>query len=113
MRVAVIGLALAVGLSLFGWGAMPGNNLAADRPYPNTADGRCELITQMTPAGDSRQLLTVIDPRTQVLSVYHVHVASGEIELKSVRSLRFDLQVEEFNGVTPLPREIRSLLEQK
>ena len=36
---------------------------------------------------------------------------TGQIELKSVRNVQWDLLIEEFNGVRPLPREIRALLE--
>ncbi len=114
MRATVCGLVLAVGLVVTGWAVWPTNNLAADRGPTLPSDGRGELIIQMVPIPNhSLQLLTVIDPRTQALSVYHIKPDSGEIELKSVRCLRYDLQVEEFNGVSPLPREIRSLLDQK
>lgn len=111
MRTTAIGLALGLGLLIGGFAVWPGQNLAAPHPLPG--DGNGDLITQMIPAAENRQLMTVIDPRTQVLSVYHIHVNTGEVELKSVRSLRYDLQIEEFNGTSPLPREIRSMLEHK
>ncbi|MGE0605995.1 MAG: hypothetical protein AB7O62_02635 [Pirellulales bacterium] len=112
MRATVCGLLLAAGLVVAGWAAWPSANLAADQGLPS--DGRGELITQLVPLpNQTLQMLTVIDPRTQSLSVYHINPINGEIELKAVRCLRYDLQVEEFNGVSPLPREIRSLLEQK
>ena len=63
--------------------------------------------------GDTRQQLTVIDPQVHVVSVYHIELATGEISLKSVRNIHWDLQMSEFDGVNPLPREIRSLLENK
>ncbi len=66
-----------------------------------------------SPTADNRQQLTVIDPQTRVMSVYHIDVTSGAITLKSVRNIHWDLQMSEFNGVSPLPREIRALLEQR
>ncbi len=57
--------------------------------------------------------VTLIDAKARVMCVYHVDRSSGEIELKSVRNFHWDLLIEEFNGVRPLPREIRALLEQK
>jgi hypothetical protein len=76
-----------------------------------TEAGASGLITLTSPAGENRQLLTVIDPRTRAVSVYHVDALTGTLSLKSVRNIHWDLQMVEFNGVSPLPREIRSMLE--
>jgi hypothetical protein len=62
---------------------------------------------------DGRQILTVIDPRTQVLAYYQFDPGKGEIILKGVRNIRWDLQIDEYNGVSPLPSEVRSLVEQR
>ena len=70
------------------------------------------MIAISTVAGDERQQVAVIDPKTRTMSVYHIDLASGAISLKSVRNIQWDLQLVEFNGVSPLPREIRSLLEE-
>ena len=66
-----------------------------------------------TPVGDNRQMLTVVDTRTRVISVYHVDNASGAITLKGVRNIHWDLQMVEYNGVSPLPGELRSMLGQR
>ena len=63
--------------------------------------------------GDHRQQLMVVDPELRVMSVYHVDGATGEIVLKSVRNIHWDLQMMEFNGTSPTPREIRTQLEQR
>jgi hypothetical protein len=63
-----------------------------------------------TPVDPQRQLLTVFDPETLTLCVYHVNSDSGEISLKSARNLTWDVQMVEFNGTSPLPQEIRSML---
>ena len=75
-----------------------------------SVDGAAELITVSAMIGDRGQQLTVIDPRSRVMSVYHVELASGAITLKSVRNIHWDLQLSEYNGVNPLPNEIRATL---
>ena len=72
-----------------------------------------ELIVIPTPLGDKGQVLTVIDPRQRVLSVYHIDLVTGKITLKSVRNIQWDLQMTYLNNESPLPQEIRSLLEQR
>ena len=94
--------------------------LVAVRPEPVFADrvgaspvgGSSQLVTLVSPLADNRQQLLVIDPELHVMSVYHLD-ATGEILLKSVRNFHWDLQMEQFNGTNPLPREIRSLLQQR
>lgn len=55
--------------------------------------------------------MILVDPETRVMAVYHVD-ASGKVSLRSVRNLQWDLLIEEFNGGSPSPREIRTLLNQ-
>lgn len=103
LGAAVTALAVAVlGLSSEAW---------AQRGAP--LDTGSELITVSAMVGDKAQFqqLTVIDPRSRVMSVYHVEPTSGAITLKSVRNLTWDLMLREFNGVNPLPGEIRALLD--
>lgn len=49
----------------------------------------------------------VYDPQQQVLGVYHVDRKTGAIELKSIRQIQWDLQMQHYNGVKPLPAAIR------
>ncbi len=112
MKRAILGvllgaglMAVAVGLcgrrsEVFGQHATPNQ--------PAVAGG--DWIAIPTPAGDKGQLLTVIDPRQQAIGVYQVDVSTGKITLLSVRNIQWDLQMTEFNGVNPLPGEIRSQL---
>jgi hypothetical protein len=67
-------------------------------------------VTLTTALGENRQQLLVIDPELHVMGVYHVD-SNGEVTLKSVRNFHWDLQMEQFNGTNPLPREIRSLMQ--
>jgi hypothetical protein len=86
------------------------NEAVAQRPgglEPATG----ELITLTALAAENRQQITVIDPRTRVMCVYQIDPASGIVALKSVRSIQFDLMMQEFNGVSPLPREIRAMVD--
>lgn len=52
-------------------------------------------------------LVALIDPKARVMSVYQIDRNSGEITLRSVRNVTWDLQLDEFNGTRPTPREIR------
>jgi hypothetical protein len=71
------------------------------------------LIALAATVGDQRQQVTVIEPSTHVVAIYHVDLASGELTLKAVRNIHWDLQMMEFNGTSPLPGEVRSILEQQ
>ncbi|HEY5311021.1 MAG TPA: hypothetical protein VIK18_00835 [Pirellulales bacterium] len=90
-------------------GARDASAVVASPPGVGSAG---ELITLAAPLGEHRQQLTLIDPRTHVMGIYHVDNITGEIALKSVRNFHWDLQMSEFNAASPLPREIRSMLEQ-
>jgi hypothetical protein len=80
--------------------------LEASTPQPAS-----ELMAFTSPAGEGRQMLVIVSPQQQVVSVYHVDVASGEIALRSVRNIQGDLAMDDFNGVRPTPGEIRQKLE--
>jgi hypothetical protein len=111
MKAAAIGAFVSAVLVLMVVGGIP--DIA--RVYATTPEyaANSDLITLTSSLGDHRQQLTIIDPKLRSIGIYHVDGASGEISLKSVRNFSWDLQLQEFNGVSPLPREIRSLLEQK
>lgn len=53
----------------------------------------------------------VYDPQQQVLGVYHVDRATGEIELKSIRQIQWDLQMLHWHGKKPLPADVKKKLE--
>lgn len=57
--------------------------------------------------------IALVDPKGKVISVYGIDRDSGEIELSSVRKVEWDLQLDEFNGKQPTPREIRSNVERR
>jgi len=113
MRQVVLGSLIGAALVLFsGVLRSEGDEVYGQHPAHNSS-ASAELIAFTTAADDSRVLLTVIDPRQRVVSVYHVHRESGKISLLSVRNIHWDLQIQDFNGANPLPEEIRKQLQQR
>ena len=78
---------------------------------PAAAAGDVIAFSSETVNGPSQ--VTLIDVKTRAMSVYHIDRATGQIELKGVRNFHWDLLIEDFNGVNPLPRDIRALMEPK
>ena len=114
MRIAVLGASVVASLV----GAMFVASLApsvgwAQRNEASLNRSSTGLVVTTMPAGEQRQQVTVIDPETRVLSVYHIDLATGAVVLKSVRNIHWDLQMVEFNATSPLPREVKALLDQK
>ena len=72
-----------------------------------------ELIALNSDVEAGRQQIVVIDPKSRVMSVYHIEHATGVISLKSVRNIHADLLMDEFNTDSPLPKEIRAILDQR
>jgi hypothetical protein len=119
MKRVILGILLGMGLVMGAVAvAEPRGEYFAQRaalpasPAPMAAVGT-ELIVVPTSLGDKMQMLTVVDPRQRVLSVYHIEMGSGKIALKSVRNIRWDLQINDLNNENPLPQQIQALLEQK
>jgi hypothetical protein len=114
MKRAVLGILVGAGLAAVAIGLFGQRSEAlAQRMAPSAALGSGDLIATATPWGDKAQVLTVIDPRQQTIGVYGIDLATGKISLRSVRSIRWDLQMTDFNSDNPLPREIRLQLEQR
>jgi len=107
MRNAAIGVSLAVAVAAMSaaWGgkANPAN---AQENLSAIGSG----LIALSSVADNQQQIAVIDPQQRVMSIYHVDLTSGKIELKSVRNITWDLQIEQFNSAEPLPEQIRSLL---
>ena len=67
------------------------------------------LITHVLPTEGGPQAIVVVDPVQRVLAVYHVDKTTGEVALRSVRNITWDLQMVEFNSGEPLPQDIRNM----
>ncbi len=72
-----------------------------------------DLIALNSDVEEGRQQIVVIDPKSRVMSVYHIEHATGVISLKSARNIHADLLLDEFNTDSPLPKEIRAILDQR
>lgn len=109
MRSTVIGVAIVVcliaALVSDGWRG----RLQAQPPKRPQG----ELIALNSDVEDGRQQVVVIDAKSHVMSVYHIEHATGVISLKSVRNIEADLLMDEFNTGSPLPREIRAILDRR
>ena len=114
MRIAVVGASVLASLVTAVVMAVLAPQVGFAQRAPQAPVGSSgNLIALAASAGDQRQQVTIIDPGTQVMGVYHVDLANGEITLKSVRNIHWDLQLTEFNPKSPLPHEVRSSLERR
>lgn len=113
MKKAVLGVLIGAGLVIAAAAAAPerGDPLGQRGPIPQSVAAGGDLIAVSTVVGDKYQQLTVVDPKAKVISVYHVELATGNVRLCCVRNIHWDLQMKHYNGDSPLPREIQSLLE--
>ena len=123
MRTALIGMALVTFGVVLGWSGAGGRPLEAQTPG-NSRQGSQHATTQWGQQGGDLIALShrlengdlqvvLVDGHSRVMSVYHVTAADGAITLKSVRNVRWDLLMEEYNGAKPYPREIRALLDRR
>jgi hypothetical protein len=115
MRTVLLGGLIGAGLAIAAVGATPDRGeLRIQRPAPcEAATPVGELIALSTTVDNQYQQVTVIDPKLRAISVYHVELTSGDIKLCCVRNIRWDLQLEYFNGKDLTPPEIRSMLESR
>ena len=115
MRTAVLGTLAGAALAVAALGAWSdsGTALAQRSTAAQPVAAGSELIALPGPVGDKGQWLMVIDPKTRVMSVYHIELPEGKIVLRSVRNITWDLQMAHYNNGSPLPEEIRALLEQR
>ena len=112
MRTALLGALIGAGLAIVAVGATPdsGERFAQRSGCQPAAGPERGLIALSVTVDDRYQQVTVVDPGLRAMSVYHVELASGEVELRCVRDIRWDLQMEHYNGKGLLPPEIRSML---
>lgn len=109
MKRLVLGAAMGamlVGVGVWcGLGATAG---AQSRPEARPAAGS-PLVTLSLAGADKIPRLAVVDPGERRLAVYEI-AENGQITLKSVRNLTWDMSLEQFNVGAPTPDEIRALL---
>ena len=110
MKAVILGVAAGAGLTIAVIGALgPHSEVFAQRAAPSGGiSAASDLIVVPAPAGEKGQLLTVIDQKLRVMSVYHIELSTGKIALRSVRNIHWDLQMTYLNNESPLPQEIRA-----
>ena len=113
MRNAVFGVLAGAALMFVLGGMSSGSNRALAVGPSRASAGSGQLIALAASVDEHRQQITVIDPASRVMSVYHIELATGKVTLKSVRKIYWDLEMSDFNAASPLPQEIRKLLEQR
>ena len=113
MRNAILVALIGVGTMVVavGWGRPAQEAYGLVSAQGPAGDGG--LITLMAASDESGQHLVLIDPRIRVMGVYHIKRESGEVTLKSVRNFKWDLQMLEYNGTSPLPQDIRGMMESR
>ena len=121
MKTLALGILLvAVGV----WAvAAPGPSPTTGNRFPVNPEPRVAPPARAGAAGDliafsenvaqKYQQVTVIDAKQKVISVYHVDLATGQIALRSVRAIQWDLRMSDFNGTAPFPREIQAMSERR
>lgn len=111
MRKVVVGLGVGVGLSLViaGWNVQQPLAFGQRVAEMDWQRNGVSLIALNGSSSDGSQQVTLVDPAQRVMGVYHVDSATGAITLRSVRNIRWDLMLDDFNGKEPFPHEIRAL----
>lgn len=78
-------------------------------PAPSSTGNENMLMhAGMTSTG--AQQIVLVDTAKRVMAVYQITPDTGVIQLKSVRNLTFDFQLEEFNSSDPTPSKVRNIL---
>ena len=101
--------AIAAVIFSVAWGRVDVAPVQADLvPQAIQAGG---LIAHFHESGDGLSRVTVLDPAQRRMAVYHVNSESGAIQLKSVRNLSIDLQLQDFNSGDPSPIDMQKMLD--
>ena len=106
------GIALGIMLAtMFVWTTVGPQPTARAQTAPAAKAGNLQIVK--TAAAQGGEYIVVLDPLSHVLASYHVSAENGKITLASIRNIRWDLQLEEYNGNDPKPRDVRALLEKR
>lgn len=102
--------AIAAAVVILGWSATAQPTLRRDGAGSVTTPG---LIAHFLPEEGRSTAVTVIDPQTKVMSVYHIGRDKGQIQLMSVRPLQWDMEMDGYNTGDLEPKDIRAMLERR
>jgi hypothetical protein len=81
-------------------------------PTNPTSTANSRMLMQQGQNAVGANQVVLVDTEKQVMSVYWIAPDTGVIQLKSVRNISADLQLDEFNGSDPTPSKVRSILTQ-
>jgi hypothetical protein len=93
------------GISIVLWSILGTSHLFSQSGTPAAAASTSMQVVSSVNNNGVQQLV-VLDQSLRSLAVYHVDV-TGNVQLRSVRSLVWDLRMEEFNGQAPTPSELK------
>lgn len=96
---------LALAVVAVGWVSLWGQTSGAPNGNSLVSSERLEVISSMLPNGV--QQMVVVDSANRSMAIYHIDAALGKLALRSVRNLTWDLSMEQFNGQSPLPSDLR------
>jgi len=105
MLVAITALIFCVG-----WGQIDVASVQGQPVSGSLDEGGLITHFHEDPKGGPTRVV-VVDPGLKRMAVYHVSVSSGEIQLKSVRNLTVDLQLQAYNSENPSPIEMQKMLD--
>jgi len=92
---------------------MGGNTSTTGGFGPNytqvAAAGNDHLLMTTSLLADGRQQVVVTDTNAKTMAIYEVEPVTGKVLLRSVRDIKWDLQMEQFNATSPTPGEIRNM----
>ncbi|HZZ28532.1 MAG TPA: hypothetical protein VFE46_11065 [Pirellulales bacterium] len=112
MKATLVGAVAGALAVVLGWW-MFGRETPVFAEHPSVYDTSTQLIAVPIQVDNVRQQIAVIDPVKRAMCVYHIDLPTGTITLKSARNISGDLQIDDFNGVNPLPRDIRAQLDHR
>jgi hypothetical protein len=78
-----------------------------------SASQQSDLVAIAGSVVEGQQSVLLVDTRRQTLGSYQVDAKTGQIALRSVRNIRWDLEMDEFNGMEPTPQKIQALLQSR
>ena len=105
--VAVASIVLAFHSTGIGAGAP---ELLHEQP-PAMAAEAGDLMGFVNPNAVGGQQVTIVNASRSTMLVYHVNSETGQITLQSSRRLTWDFSLDQYNATTPLPTEIRQMVE--
>ena len=113
MRQAIWGFLVVSGLTIVVIACRSDRNHVHAQHARHQLDARPGLTALTVPAGNNVEYVALVDPLERVMSVYEIDPQSGEIQLKSVRNVYWDLKMDEWNGTSPSPGAIRAMVNVK